>query len=68
MALFEFICAAHGRFDSRCGYKELKMVKCPVCGGEVRRVFSPFSFSFGWRLTDESNHVKGKKDEWEKVV
>ena len=65
--LYEFQCMEHGRFETSCKHEGISEVRCPTCKGEVRRVYSPFNFTVGWRLTEESQ-IKGHKDEWEKDV
>jgi len=36
---------------------------CPRCGIKAMRKYTPVIATFGWRLSDESHHVKGHKDE-----
>ncbi len=67
MPLFEFSCDKCGRFEAARRYDQLSSVRCPACRGEVRRVYSPLAFSFGWRLSDES-HERGHKDQLVKDI
>lgn len=71
MPLFEFECSNCGKFETSRKYSEIDSVRCPACKGEVRRIYSPFSFSFGWRLTDRSLNdmsVSVKHDEIERNI
>ena len=66
MPVFEFRCKnGCGKFEAIRKHEEVSEVRCPACKGEAEKIFSPFSWSFGWRLTDESNHIKGYKDKLE---
>jgi len=57
MPLYEFSCDKCGRFEVSRRFEEVNDVRCPSCKGKVRRVFSPFSYSFGWRLNEQSFEV-----------
>jgi len=65
--VYEFSCKTCGRFEAARKYEEIKEVRCPACRGEVRRVYSPVNFTFGWRLTPESN-IRGAKDQIERNI
>ena len=41
---------------------------CPRCGIKAMRKYTPVIATFGWRLSDESHHVRGHKDELERDV
>ena len=45
-------------------------VQCNVtgCGKWASRVFNPLNFTFGWRLSDESQNVKGTVDKFVRDV
>jgi putative FmdB family regulatory protein len=71
MPVYEFECPSCGKFEVARRYEEVKDVRCPACKGEVRRIYSPFGFSFGWRLTDRSMNdmsVSVKHDEIERNI
>lgn len=75
MPLYQYECLSGcGRFEASRKYEEADKVKCPGCKGEVKRVFSPFSFSFGWRLTPDSHDAvkretrQGGRDKIERNV
>ena len=61
MPLYEMVCGKCGKFEVSRRYDELANTRCPACKGSVRRVYSPFSFTFGFRLSD-SSHKKGNPD------
>ncbi len=42
--------------------------RCPDCGRLAIKKLSLFSFTFGWRLTQESHHIKGYPDTIEKAI
>lgn len=67
MPLYEFVCEEHGRFETSRRFDEVNDVRCPACKGKVRRVYSPFAFSVGWRLTDKS-FERGQPQELERNV
>lgn len=42
MAVYEYVCAQHGRFDVRLAIGTAPDVqRCPTCDGAARRAFSP---------------------------
>jgi predicted nucleic acid-binding Zn ribbon protein len=75
MPVYEFVCPRCFEVSSR--YDQLSLVRCPACGlrkkGDnhlrpgVRRVYSPFGFTFGWRVPYEA-HVPGQRDKLVKDV
>lgn len=62
MSCYEFECKQCGRFEVSRRYEEMHEVRCPACRGNVRRVYSPTTFTFGFRLS-EASHKIGAKDE-----
>ena len=52
MTLYEFRCPEGHLFDK---FRPMgaKKTQCD-CGKSARRVYSTFSFSFGWKLSDDS--------------
>lgn len=62
MPNFEFSCKnGCGKFEAFRRFDELDEVRCPACRGEVERIWSPFNFTFGFRLSEES-HKRYHKD------
>jgi putative FmdB family regulatory protein len=59
MPTYEYACRACGHhFEARQSFSEAPLTTCPVCQGEVRRVFHPVGIVFkgsGWYITDSRN-------------
>ena len=62
MALYEYECLCGRKFEAIVPMNQRDEVKC-ICGQKPQRKFNLFSFTFGWRFSDESYLPFHKKDE-----
>lgn len=66
---YEYECSeCQHTFEVRHSMTEDYTAKCPKCGGECKRKFSPIPFSFGWRLSEKSHEIGTPKEAMEKAV
>ncbi len=65
MPLYDYKCASCGHIhEVRHGFNESYEGKCPVCGGELRRVFNPAPIVFkgsGFYVTDSRTASSDKR-------
>jgi len=58
MPVYEYACNSCGHhFDIRHGAEEKPALSCPVCAGEVRKIFHAAGIIFkgsGWYITDNT--------------
>ena len=55
MPLYEYQCAACGRFELIQKFSDAPLSACPTCGGEVQKLLSAPAIQFkgtGWYVTD----------------
>src|SRR6266567_6682686 len=56
MPTYEYACRSCGHhFEARQSFSEAPLMTCPVCQGELRRVFHPVGIVFkgsGWYVND----------------
>lgn len=61
MPIYEYACTACGeRTEAKQGFDDLPLRECPVCGGKLRKLYSPVGIVFkgsGFYSTDK----KGQK-------
>ena len=69
MPLYEYFCPdCKVKFEVQKPMAERKLALCTHCGQSSRIVMSPFSFTFGWTLSDRSHERFGPKDEFVRNV
>ena len=70
MPLYEFRCPNCGRVIEKISTMAESNIYalCENCNTGAERIFSPFSFSFGWRLTDACHERFGPREEYERDV
>ena len=73
--LYEYWCKSCGhQCEIVQGFDATTVLRCPNCDGAAYRKPSRFSFSFGWRLTEDSHipnphpELGRKEDKVEKDV
>ena len=63
MPIYEYACTACGeRTEAKQGFDDPPLETCPICGGKLRKLYSPVGIVFkgsGFYSTDQ----KGKKGE-----
>jgi putative FmdB family regulatory protein len=63
MPTYDYECNSCGhRFEVRQSFTDAPVTTCPVCQGEVRRVFHPVGIVFkgtGWYITDSRKGGEG---------
>src|SRR5680860_454616 len=69
MPIYEYACTACGeRTEAKQGFDDLPLQECPVCGGKLRKLYSPVGIVFkgsGFYSTDKKGQKRGggvKKD------
>jgi putative FmdB family regulatory protein len=69
MPIYEYACTACGeRTESKQGFDDPPLQECPVCGGKLRKLYSPVGIVFkgsGFYSTDKKGQKRGgaeKKD------
>ena len=59
MPLYELRCKnGCGNFEVSRKYNETSEIRCPACKGEAERVWSPVSWSFGWKYDPHADISK----------
>ena len=65
MPIYEYACTACGeRTEAKQGFDDPPLEQCPVCGGKLRKLYSPVGIVFkgsGFYSTDKKERSK-KKD------
>lgn len=65
MPIYEYACTACGeRTEAKQGFDDPPLEECPVCGGKLRKLYSPVGIVFkgsGFYSTDKKERAK-KKD------
>ena len=65
MPIYEYACTACGeRTEAKQGFDDPPLEECPVCGGKLRKLYSPVGIVFkgsGFYSTDKKERSK-KKD------
>lgn len=61
MPLYEWQCENCGKVEETISSWDVDAPMC--CGKVMERKLSACHWSFGWRLSDESHHVRFHKDE-----
>ena len=66
MPTYEYACRSCGEhLEVVQSFRDEPLRECPVCGGELRKVFSPVGISFkgsGFYRNDSRSSAKGKGD------
>jgi putative FmdB family regulatory protein len=68
MPIYEYACTACGeRTEAKQGFDDPPLQECPVCGGKLRKLYSPVGIVFkgsGFYSTDKKGQKRGaeKKD------
>ncbi len=69
MPNFEYRCRICGfEFECLSSLGTRDIASCPKCFCVAEKKLSAFNFTFGFRLSDESQYVKGTKDEFVRNV
>jgi putative FmdB family regulatory protein len=69
MPIYEYACTACGeRTEARQGFDDPPLQECPVCGGKLRKLYSPVGIVFkgsGFYATDAKKQAasSGKSEE-----
>jgi putative FmdB family regulatory protein len=63
MPIYEYACTACGeRTEAKQGFDDPPLEECPVCGGRLRKLYSPVGIVFkgsGFYATDSKSSKKG---------
>jgi putative FmdB family regulatory protein len=63
MPIYEYACTACGeRTEARQGFDDPPLEECPICGGRLRKLYSPVGIVFkgsGFYATDSKSSSKG---------
>lgn len=62
--LYVYLCECGNKFEERKEMDDRETCECPLCGDIAPLKITPVNFTFGFRLSDESLWLKGKKDEF----
>jgi putative FmdB family regulatory protein len=65
MPIYEYACTACGeRTEARQSFTDLPLDTCPICGGSLRKLYSPVGVVFkgsGFYSTDNNKAAKQRK-------
>ncbi|HZJ50723.1 MAG TPA: FmdB family zinc ribbon protein [Actinomycetota bacterium] len=63
MPIYEYACTACGeRTEAKQGFDDPPLQECPVCGGKLRKLYSPVGIVFkgsGFYSTDKKSEKRG---------
>lgn len=66
MPIYEYACTACGeRTEARQGFTDPPLTECPVCGGKLRKLYSPVGIVFkgtGFYATESRKGGRGDSD------
>jgi putative FmdB family regulatory protein len=70
MPIYEYACTACGeRTEAKQGFDDPPLQECPVCGGKLRKLYSPVGIVFkgsGFYSTDKKGQKRGGAEKAEK--